>query len=145
MAIAITLIIKILLYSQIFNHYNYMELDRVPGQPTLSVVDDFIESATTIIIVWTDAIGSVVDSYEVMWQRAPSVCPDADEDSITIIYDSSTSHNTLTITGRQEDSSYSITVTATNSAGSAVSNTDTAVTGEAGYYLPLSTVFQKLR
>ena len=47
------------------------------------------------------------------------------------ITDGSTSY---IITGRQEDSSYSITATATNAAGSsAVSNTVTAVTGEAGY------------
>ena len=59
------------------------------------------------------------------------------------ITDGSTSYM---ITGLEEDSSYSITVTATNAAGSsAVSGTVTAVTGEAGYYfLPLSTVYLML-
>ena len=78
-----------------------------------------------------------------MWQRDISGdCPDEDEGSMSIT-DGSTSYM---ITGLEEDSSYSITVTATNAAGSsAVSDTVTAVTGEAGYYfLPLSTVFQKL-
>ena len=99
-------------------------------------------TATTISLSWTSA-GSVVDSYEVMWQRDTSGdCPDEDEGSMSIT-DGSTS---LTLMGRQEDSSYSITVIATNAAGSsAVSNAVTAVTGEAGYYLlPLSTIFQKL-
>ena len=53
----------------------------------------------------------------------------SDMDSITIT-DGSTSCD---ITGLEEDSTYSITVTASNSAGSsAVSNTVTAMTMEAG-------------
>ena len=63
-----------------------------------------------------------------MWERDTSVgCSDEDEGSATIItslYD---------ITGLEEDSSYTITVTASNSAGSsAVSNTVTAMNLEAG-------------
>ena len=63
-----------------------------------------------------------------MWERDTSVgCSDEDEGSATIItslYD---------ITGLEEDSSYTITVTAANSAGSsAVSNTVTAMNLEAG-------------
>ena len=99
-------------------------------------------TATTISLFWSVPSGSVVDSYEVMWQRDTSGdCPDEDEGSMSIT-DGSTS---LTLTGRQEDSSYSITVTATNAAGSsAVSDTVTTVTEEAGYYfLPLS-VYLKL-
>ena len=78
-----------------------------------------------------------------MWQRDTSGdCSDVDEGSMSIT-DGSTSYM---ITGLEEDSSYSITVTATNAAGSSeVSDTVTAVTGEAGYYfLPLFTAFQKL-
>ena len=53
----------------------------------------------------------------------------SDMDSTTIT-DDSTSYN---ITELEEDSTYSITVTASNSAGSsAVSNTVTAMTMEAG-------------
>ena len=95
---------------------------------------------TTISLTWSIPSGSVVDSYEVMWQRDTSGdCPDEDEGSMSIT-DGSTS---LTLTGRQEDSDYIITVIATNAAGnSAPSHTVTAVTGEAGYYfLPLSTLF----
>ena len=64
-----------------------------------------------------------------MWQRDTSgECPDEDEDSISLT-DGSTSYD---IMGLEEDSSYSITVTASNAAGSAVSNTVTAITLEAG-------------
>ena len=91
------------------------------------VIMDF-RAATTIYITWTGA-GSVVDSYEVIWERDTSgECPAVDEDSATIT-DGSTSY---TISGLVEDSNYTITVTATNAAGSAVSVPVTAMTGEAG-------------
>ena len=65
-----------------------------------------------------------------MWQRDTSVeCSDEDEGSTTIT-DASTSYE---IMGLEEDSSYSLTVTAANAAGSsAVSETVTAMTEEAG-------------
>ena len=64
-----------------------------------------------------------------MWQRDTSgECPDEDEDSISLT-DGSTSYD---IMGLEEDSSYSITVTASNAAGNAVSNTVTAITLGAG-------------
>ena len=83
---------------------------------------------TIFPLSWTSA-GSQVDNYEVTWERDTSgECTDVDEDSATIS-GSSTSH---TISGLQEDSNYTITVTATNTAGSAVSVPVTAVTEEAG-------------
>ena len=95
-------------------------------QTPLVSVDSTI--ATTISLSWTSA-GSEVDSYEVMWERDTSgECPDEDEGS-AIITDGSTSY---TITGLEEDSSYTITVTATNAAGSAASDPVTGMTGEAG-------------
>ena len=98
----------------------------VPAQPSLTVGTT---TATSISLSWTSA-GSEVDSYEVMWQRDTSgECPDEDEDGISLT-DGSTSYD---IMGLEEDSSYSITVTANNAAGSsAVSNTVTAMTLEAG-------------
>ena len=64
-----------------------------------------------------------------MWQRVTSgECPDEDEDSISLTDGS----NSYDIMGLEEDSSYSITVTASNPAGSTVSNTVTAMTQEAG-------------
>ena len=69
--------------------------------------------------------GSVADSYEVMWQRDTSIgCSKVHEGSATSIG---------VITDLHEDSSYTITVTASNSAGSSEdSNTVTAMTLEAG-------------
>ena len=98
----------------------------VPAQPHVTVGTT---TPTSISLSWTSA-GSEVDSYEVMWQRDTSgECPDEDEDSISLT-DGSTSYD---ITGLEEDSSYSITVTASNAAGSSsVSNTVTTMTREAG-------------
>ena len=68
-----------------------------------------------------------------MWQRDTSgECPDEDEDSISLT-DGSTSYD---IMGLEEDSSYSITVIATNAAGSSAV-TVTAMTMEAGERLLL--------
>ena len=97
-----------------------------PGQPTVSVVST---TATSIILSWSVPSGSVVTSFEVMWQRDTSVgCSDEDEGSTTIT-DGSTSYE---IMGLEEDSSYRITVTAVNSFASIVSDTVTAMTEEAG-------------
>ena len=88
-------------------------------------------TATTITISWISA-GSEDVSYEVMWERDTSLkCTSfSDMDSITITDDSITSYD---ITELEEDSTYSITVAASNSAvSSAVSNTVTAMTMEAG-------------
>ena len=85
-------------------------------------------AATTISLSWSVPNGSV-DSYEVVWERDTSgECPDEDEGSSTTT-GGSTSY---TITGLEEDSSYTITVMATNAAGSAVSDPVTGMTGEAG-------------
>ena len=87
-------------------------------------------TATTITISWTND-DPMVTSYEVMWETddVGGCSGGSDMDSTTII-DGSTSYD---ITELEEDSTYSITVTASNSAGSsAVSNTVTAMTMEAG-------------
>ena len=97
-----------------------------PGQPSVTVSST---TATTISLSWSVPSGSVVYSYEVVWERATSgECPDEDEGNATIT-DGFTS---FTITGLEEDSSYTITVTATNAAGSAASDLVTGMTGEAG-------------
>ena len=84
-------------------------------------------TATSISLSWSVPSGSVVTSYEVVWQR--DTCSDEDEDSHTTADDSTT----YVIRGLEEDSSYSITVRASNTAGSSEdSNTVTAMTMEAG-------------
>ena len=81
----------------------------------------------------------MVDEYLIQWVRDISgTCPDEDTDRTTISGGSATSH---TIPGLEEDSTYTITVTASNTAGSSnVSNTVTAVTLEAGERLNLLVV-----
>ena len=92
----------------------------VPGQPTIDM--NPAATATSISLSWSVPSGSVVTSYEMVWQRDTTVgCPGGDEDSATIT-GSSTSYD---ITGLEEDSSYSITVRAINV-------TVTAMTLEAG-------------
>ena len=92
------------------------------------MVSIYTTTPTTISLSWTTA-GSVVDSYEVIWEKDTSgKCPDVNEGSATIT-GGSTSY---TITGVEEDSSYTITATASNTAGSAVSVPVTAMTGKAG-------------
>ena len=105
--------------------YNTVPITVVPGQPIVSIT----ATVTSISLSWTSG-GSEGVSYEVEWQRDTSVgCSDEDQDSTTIT-DGSTSY---TISGLEEDSRYTITVTASNTAGSSeVSNSVTAVTEEAG-------------
>ena len=89
-----------------------------------------ITTATSITISWTND-DPMVTSYEVMWERDTTLmCTGFSHMDSTTITDGSTSYD---ITELEEDSTYSITVTVSNSAGSsAVSNTVTAMTMEAG-------------
>ena len=89
-------------------------------------------TATTISLSWTSG-GSKGVSYEVDWQRVTTGdCDDEDEGSATLVGGSMTSY---TVTGVQEDSSYTITVTASNSIGDEVSEPITGETMTAGYVL----------
>ena len=93
--------------------------------PVLAVAST---TATNIFLSWTSA-GSVVDSYEVMWQRDTSgECPDDEDTNSTSLSGSSTSY---TIQDLEEDSNYIITVSASNEIGSADGSTNGA-TMEAG-------------
>ena len=100
--------------------------------PDLPVITVDSTTATSIIISGGVPSDSVADSYEVMWETddvGGCLTGSSDMDSTTIT-DDSTSYD---ITELEEDSTYSITVTASNSAGSsAISNTVTAITMEAG-------------
>ena len=99
----------------------------VPGQPAVTV---FTVSTTHIGIYWSVPSGSVVDSYEIMWQRDTRGCPGVTGSSVTVDGDT-TSH---TIEGLEEYITYTITVNATNAVGSAVSDQATQRTREAGNY-----------
>ena len=105
----------------------------VPGQPTVSLISI---TATTISLFLSNTSGSVVTEYLIQWQRDTSVgCSDEDQDSTTIT-DGSTSY---TISGLEEDSRYTITVTASNTAGSSeVDNSIIALTEKAGERLSVT-------
>ena len=84
-------------------------------------------TATSISLSWTSA-GSEVD-YEVMWETDDiGGCSGGSDMNSTTITGGSTSYD---IMGLEEGSSYTITVTASNSAGSS-ENSTTAMTLEAG-------------
>ena len=107
----------------------------VPGKPDI-IATMTVSTATTISLSWSVPSGSVVTEYLIEWQRDTSVaCSDEDQDSTTI------TDTSYTISGLEEDSRYTITVTASNTAGSSeVSNSVTAVTEEAGERLSLLVV-----
>ena len=92
-----------------------------------------IVTATTITISGSVSSGSVVTGVVVEWQRDTSVgCPGTDKGSAFV----SGAFSTYTIAGLEEDSRYSINLTAINAAGNGpVSNTITATTTEAGMYI----------
>ena len=88
-----------------------MHIHVVPGQPTVNTVST---SFTSISLSWSVPSGSVVTSYEVVWQRDTSLGCSADDEGSAAITDSSTSYD---IVGLEEGQTYTITVTATNTAG----------------------------
>ena len=107
----------------------YDILSAVPGQVMLNEVST--TTATSISLSWSVPTGSVVTQYLVEWQRDTSVgCSDEDQGNTTITDGSTMSYD---IPELEENSRYTITVTVSNSAGTApVSNTVTAMTLLAG-------------
>ena len=107
----------------------YDILSAVPGQVMLNEVST--TTATSISLSWSVPTGSVVTQYLVEWQRDTSVgCTDEDQANTTITDGSTVSYD---IPELEENSRYTITVTVSNSAGTApVSNSVTAVTLVAG-------------
>ena len=105
----------------------HQDLSLFPVEPPVLSLASPTE-AFTISLSWTSA-GPVVSSYEVAWQRDTSgECPDEDEGSTTIT-DGSTNYEIMGLAGI---SSYTISVRASNEAGTALSNTLTVMTIAAG-------------
>ena len=96
--------------------------------PSAAVLDDpTIVTTTTITITGS---GSVVTGFVVEWQRDTSVgCSDVNEGTISVNGD----FTIYAIMGLEPGNRYTITVTVSNSAGTApVSSPVTAMTPEAG-------------
>ena len=92
--------------------------------PSITVDTSSINS-TAIPLTWTRA-GSVVNSYDVMWTPGGGECSGVSGSSASVDGDT-VSH---TIEGLEEYTTYTITVTATNDVGSAVSDQVTGRTSE---------------
>ena len=88
----------------------------VPGQPSVNVTSI---TSTSISLSWSVPSGSVVKSYEVMWQ-ALSSGDEANDDGGSGSSGSITS-TSYTIQELESNTVYSVTVTVTNAAGSTVS------------------------
>ena len=99
----------------------------VPGRPSITTVNP---STFSIFLSWSVPSGSVVTSYEVMWTSGE--CPGGVLNDSTTITGSSLSH---TISGLRGGTTYTITVTVTNPAGSTSSNPMTGETEEYGEYM----------
>ena len=92
--------------------------------PSITVNTSSINS-TAIPLTWTSA-GSVVNSYDVMWTPGGGECSGVSGGSDSVDGDT-VSH---TIEGLEEYTTYTITVTATNDVGSAISDQATGRTSE---------------
>ena len=93
-----------------------------------------VKSTTFNTIVLSLISDGPVNDYMIAWKRNTSGrCSLVDMDAITIAAISSSSY--VTITGLEEGSSYTITVTATNITANRVSVSATAITTEAGEVL----------
>ena len=99
----------------------------VPGVPVLTVSSTSTTSITLSVESPTD---SVVDTYAVRWTS--EMCSITEE-----TMDREGSSDTITIAGLKEGISYTITVTASNGAGSRESTSIPATTDEAGEKLPI--------
>ena len=93
--------------------------------PVIAVVMTSV-TPTTIPLTWTSA-GAIVNSYEVEW-RYDGECSDVRGGRFAV----SGTMTSYTIEGLEEYITYSITVTATNIVGSAVSEGATVRTRETG-------------
>ena len=88
-------------------------------------------TSTTIPLTWTSA-GSVVNRYEIVWTYSGE-CSDVRGGRATVAGDMTS----YTIESLEEYITYSITVTATNNVGSAISEVATVRTSEAGEMISL--------
>ena len=99
--------------------YNVTSISIVITVPEVLTAIVNSTTANSISLFWSVPSQSLVDTYEVMWERDISGERSyVDKDSCTISNDSTS----YTITGLSDGTTYIITMAATNAAGTAVSN-----------------------
>ena len=105
----------------------------IPGQPSISVVSTI--ATTSLGISWTLILddGVIVSSYNISYSATNTQCF---TDSV-VITDIAGSETMYTVTGLQEGTEYSITVTAMLSDGEIEENSLTASTMATGQYMSL--------
>ena len=104
--------------------YHELFLCPVPGRPSITTINP---SNSSISLSWSVPDGSVVTGYTVIWTSGE--CPGGVLSSSLTNTGNYTNH---TITGLRGGTTYTITVTVTNPAGSTSSNTMTGETEEYG-------------
>ena len=92
-------------------HFIYITTVTAPEIQTVSVDST---AATSITLRWSVSIDSLVDRHVVMWEKSNS----AASVTVTITDPSAT---TYTLMGLESEATYSISVTASNAAGSTTS------------------------
>ena len=105
-----------------------MDLPHV-SLAVVPVLMDATATSTTIPLSWTQS-GSSVDSYTVSYTYTIRRCSSSPVSGSEDISDGNA--RSFTLTDLEEDSNYTITLTAISAAGQATSNQITATTSEAG-------------
>ncbi len=106
----------------------------MPGEPSALTVT--IDTATSITITWTQSSDIFIDRYEVSYMYTIRRCQPSPGQGMNTLSGSARSHN---LTSLNEDSIYTITVTAINDEGSR-SSTITADTSTSGNHTIISCV-----
>ena len=101
------------------------------------VLSDATATSTTIALSWTQS-GSSVDSYTISYNYTIRRCGSGPMTGSEEISDGNGRNFTLTGLELEEDSDYTITLTAISAAGQLTSNQITTTTDTAGVYYPSS-------
>ena len=95
---------------------------------------DSTATSTTIALSWTQS-GSSVDSYTVSYNYTIRRCGSGPVSGSEVISDGNVRSFMITLTDLEEDSDYTITLTAISAAGQLTSNQITTTTTTSGVYI----------
>ena len=101
----------------------------LPSAPTFTTAVS--QSSTSITLIWTQPVGEVVDSYEIV-SSYQGECTGVTHTSTWFLYGTARQH---TLTGLKEFSNYSVTMMAVNDAGKSEQSSRSFITMADGMYL----------